>query len=143
MSELLQNETLNEQEAPPKREFWSELNIFEVMQIARVCHNLNKAYCQSQGDDSQVDWNDAPEWQRESAISGVKRILINLEDDVQPTPGVTHQSWYEEKILNGWTYGQVKDEVLKTHPSCLPYDELPASEKAKDYLFNQLVIELM
>ena len=31
-----------------------------VQDIARVAHELNKAYCESMGDHSQPDWDNAP-----------------------------------------------------------------------------------
>ena len=39
----------------------------EMDSIARVCHEVNRAYCQALGDDSQPTWEEAPEWQRASA----------------------------------------------------------------------------
>ncbi len=41
-------------------------------QIARVAHEVNRAYCQALGDNSQPAWEDAPQWQRDSAMLGVK-----------------------------------------------------------------------
>lgn len=38
---------------------------------ASICHAVNKAICQAFGDDSQVGFDDAPAWQRESAVKGV------------------------------------------------------------------------
>ena len=35
----------------------------------------------------------------------------------------------------GWVYGEHKDEQRKTHPCIVPYDELPAAQRAKDALF--------
>jgi len=31
-------------------------------QIARVTREVNRAYCLALGDDSQLPWNDAPQW---------------------------------------------------------------------------------
>ena len=42
----------------------------EVKQIAEIAHNINRAYCKSIGDDTQPEWKDAPDWQKQSAISG-------------------------------------------------------------------------
>ena len=36
-------------------------------EIARVAHEINRAYCASLGDTSQPAWEDAPEWQQQSA----------------------------------------------------------------------------
>lgn len=46
-----------------------------IEQIARVCHEVNRAYCQALGDDSQPAWEDAPQWQRDSALLGVQLLL--------------------------------------------------------------------
>ena len=39
-------------------------------QIARVCHEVNRAYCRAIGDESQPAWEDAPDWQQRSAVLG-------------------------------------------------------------------------
>jgi hypothetical protein len=60
-----------------------------VCLIAMVAHEVNKAYCQSIGDNSQPTWREAPEWQTDSAINGVehhvefyKRTVLGL---IHPT----------------------------------------------------------
>ena len=104
-------------------------------QIARVCHEVNRAYCQSLGDHSQLAWEDAPAWQRESAVHGVVAILANPET----TPEQSHLGWLREKAAAGWRYGPVKDAEKKEHPCFVPYGELPAEQRAKDYLFGAVV----
>lgn len=102
-----------------------------VEQIARVCHEANRAYCLALGDDSQPTWDDAPEWQRTSAINGVRFHLDN------PTagPSASHESWYDEKVAAGWIYGPVKDPAKREHPCMVPFHELPAEQRLKDSLF--------
>lgn len=109
-----------------------------VRSIAAVCHGVNRAYCLSQGDLSQPTWNEAPEWQRQSAITGVHYALTHPD----AKPADSHESWLAEKRASGWTYGPVKDPDAKTHPCFVPYDELPPSQKAKDYVFLAIVREL-
>lgn len=106
--------------------------------IAIICHQANKAYCLTLGDDSQKDWPDAPQWQRDSAIKGVEFILENPD----APPSASHDSWLAEKEKDGWKYGEIKDADAKTHPCCVPYDELPSAQKAKDYLFGGIVRSL-
>ena len=103
--------------------------------IAQVCHEANRAYCQALGDNSQPSWSKAPKWQRESAINGVKFIQENFD----AKPSASHESWMEEKRKDGWSYGPVKDPALKQHPCFVPYDQLPAEQKAKDYIFGAIV----
>jgi len=103
--------------------------------VAKFAHDMNAAYCRAIGDDSQPSWEDAPDWQKESAMKGVQFCLSNPD----APPSANHDSWLEVKKADGWKYGPVKDEVKKEHPCFVPYDELPVEQKVKDYLFKQVV----
>jgi hypothetical protein len=105
------------------------------VQIAQVAHEVNRAYCASIGDDSQPAWADAPDWQRASALAGVDMHLANPD----ATPEQSHESWLAVKLADGWTYGEVKNAELKQHPCFMPYADLPAAQKSKDYLFRAVV----
>lgn len=103
--------------------------------IARLCHEANRAYCLALGDTSQLPWEEAPDWQQLSAIRGVEFIIANPD----ALPSASHESWLEEKRATGWKYGPVKDPEAKTHPCFVPYDELPADQRAKDHIFGAIV----
>jgi len=113
--------------------------IIGVEQVAQVCHEANRAYCQSIGDFSQREWNAAPKWQQQSAIEGVKFHLQSLEAGVPPSPAASHESWLREKEREGWVYGPVKDIEAKTHPCMVPYTSLPLEQQLKDYIFAGIV----
>jgi hypothetical protein len=106
-----------------------------IVFIAMVCHQANKAWCSANGDHSQVDWENAEQWQKDSAINGVKFKIENplAGDDAQ------HNNWMKEKIADGWVYGEVKDAEAKTHPCIVPYNELPEFQQKKDALFSAIV----
>ena len=104
-------------------------------QIARVCHEVNRAYCASIGDHSQPAWETAPDWQRKSAVTGVAFTLAHPE----AKPSDSHVSWLAEKERDGWKHGPVKDPDKKEHPCFVPYDELPIEQRTKDYLFQAVV----
>ena len=103
--------------------------------IAYVCHQANKAWCQSEGDESQTDWAFAEQWQRDSAIKGVKFRLENPEAG----PDAQHNAWSADKIADGWVYGEVQDVEKKTHPCLVPFDQLPLFQQKKDKLFSAIV----
>lgn len=106
-----------------------------IVRIAKVAHEVNRAYCQSLGDLSQAAWEDAPDWQRTSAINGVKHHIEHPDT----TPEGSHEKWLEEKRATGWKYGPVKDAEKKEHPCFLPYAQLKESDKAKDFIFRAVV----
>lgn len=106
----------------------------DVALIAKVAHEANRAYCTAIGDDSQPPWDQAPDWQRDSAIKGVE---AHLASDL--TPQESHEAWLEHKRAEGWTYGEVKNADLKQHPCFVPYAELPIEQRAKDYIFAGVV----
>lgn len=106
-----------------------------ILDIAKVCHQANKALCESLGDTSQPDWENAPLWQTNSAIAGVE---FNITNPTAPA-SASHDCWLEDKRAHGWSWGIEKDVELKTHPCFVPYDELPKEQQAKDYLFKNIV----
>lgn len=108
-------------------------------QIARICHEVNRAYCAAMGDHSQPDWDNAPDWQVKSAVAGVRFIRTNPD----ASPSASHESWMEEKRRDGWSYGPVKDPARKQHPCFVAYEDLPIEQRAKDYLFGAVVRSLL
>lgn len=111
-----------------------QLNKHPLDAIARVCHEVNKAYCEALGDNSQPTWEDAPAWQRESARMGVDLHLMGNFG-----PEASHISWMNQKLEDGWTYGPVKDPEAKQHPCMVPFGQLPREQQAKDYIFRAVV----
>lgn len=107
----------------------------EAYSIAIVCHEANKAWCFVNADESQKGWTEAEEWQRESAIKGV---LFKLDN---PDAGhdAQHNAWMQDKITDGWVYGEVKDAEAKTHPCIVPFEQLPLFQQKKDALFCAIV----
>ena len=110
----------------------------QVKDIAKVAHELNKAYCESIGDNSQPEWDNAPEWQQSSAVNGVQFPL----DNPDALPSASHESWLKQKTKEGWKYGEIKNPELKEHPCFVPYDQLPVSQQSKDFIFRQTVHSL-
>lgn len=106
-----------------------------IEQIARICHEANRAYCISLGDLSQSPWEECQQWQRDSAVAGVRAHLANPD----MTPEQSHQAWMDFKLAEGWKHGPVKDPAKKEHPQMVPYAELPVEQRAKDYIFSGIV----
>lgn len=112
-----------------------------LIKIAIVAHEANRAWCATNGDLTQPSWNDAPDWQQESAINGVLFHAKNPEAG----NSASHDSWMKEKEEAGWVYGEVKDPEATppTHPCMVPFDQLPEADQLKDSLFRSIVHGLL
>lgn len=107
-----------------------------VEEIAKECHEANRHYCESIGDNSQVEWDKAEDWQKESAINGVRFYNSDI------TPEQQHEAWMKDKKEAGWKYGKEKDAKKKTHPCMVPYDKLPEDQKLKDEIFQSVIKQM-
>jgi len=103
--------------------------------IARICHETNRAYCFGLGDHSQPTWDLAADWQRDSTIKGVVMALEHPET----TPEQSHEAWMKEKLAAGWKYGPQKAPDRLEHPCLVPYSELSPEHRMKDTLFLAVV----
>ena len=104
-------------------------------QIAAICHETNRAYCRTLGDITQPPWDEAPEWQKASAVDGVRFHLANAG----APDSASHDNWMAHKLADGWKYGETKDPDAKTHPCLVPFDQLPIEQQRKDGLFAAVV----
>lgn len=55
----------------------------------------------------------------------------------------THEVWAQQRMAEGWTYGEKRDNDRKTHPDLIPYEELPESEKEYDRSSSMETIKLI
>lgn len=104
--------------------------------IAKVCHQANKALCESNNDYSHLDWEkEINSGKQESTLNGVNFRILNpnlgFEDQ--------HNAWMKDKLENGWTYGEEKNVEKKKHPCLVPYNQLSEFQKMKDKLFIAIV----
>ena len=109
-----------------------------VEQIARVCYEANRAYCITLNDFSQLPWEAAPPWQRDSCIAGVR---FRIENPDAP-PRASHENWMKHKQAEGWVFGEKKSGADKTHPCMVPFDQLPEDQQRKDVIFALIVAAL-
>ena len=43
-----------------------------------------------------------------------------------------HEVWAQNRMNQGWTYGEKRDDILKKHPCLIPYENLSEEEKEYD-----------
>lgn len=108
-----------------------------VEDIAKICHQVTKGYCKAFGE-LHKNWDDAPGGQRNSWVKGVEFHLKNPD----ASASASHAAWLAHKEKDGWCYGAVKNESLRTHPCCLPFEKLTYFDQAKDHIFRAIVDSL-
>ncbi|MCH5247752.1 MAG: Ryanodine receptor Ryr [Muribaculaceae bacterium] len=61
---------------------------------------------------------------------------IELPDELKPLlesmAKNVHEVWAKQRISEGWTYGEKRDDNLRKHPGLVPYEELSEIEKQYD-----------
>jgi hypothetical protein len=55
--------------------------------------------------------------------------LISLTEKIAQN---VHEVWSQNRINDGWKYGEVRNDHTKETPCLIPYDSLPESEKEYD-----------
>ena len=54
-----------------------------------------------------------------------------------------HEVWAQERMNQGWVYGEKRDDVKKHHPCLIPYEELSEDEKKYDRNTSQETLKLI
>lgn len=61
---------------------------------------------------------------------------IKLPEELKPLLEAmaknVHEIWAQERINQGWTYGEKRDDASKHHPCLIAYEDLPEEEKVYD-----------
>lgn len=61
---------------------------------------------------------------------------VELSDDLKSLVEMmarhVHDVWAQSRMAQGWKYGERRDDVEKTHPCLVDYDDLPEVEKDYD-----------
>jgi len=109
-----------------------------VEQIAEVCHEANRAYCLSLGDNSHKVWKDISWASKQSAIAAV----VFLQENPNVSLKFRHEDWRKRNAADGWTYGDAVDLEEKTHPCMITYEKLPLKYQVSNTLFRAIVTAL-
>lgn len=60
------------------------------------------------------------------------KLPASLSSLLEQLAANTHEVWATQRIRDGWAHGSRRDDIRKQHPSLVPYDQLPESEKEYD-----------
>lgn len=108
-----------------KAPVWEELSVFlRRSNLAAADHLLTKAGVLLGEAVTRLDAG--------NCRLAYKRYLETREERGQSYRETEHRRWARFYILNGWQYGTVRDNDLRTHPDLRPFEELSSEETAKD-----------
>lgn len=77
------------------------------------------------------------------ADTSLQEIPEELMPLIEEMAKNVHEVWAQNRILEGWSYGPVRDDSLKQHPCLVPYEDLPESEKEYDRATSQQTLKLI
>ena len=68
------------------------------------------------------------------SLQDMEKIELSeeLESLIEILAIQVHQTWMKQRLEDGWRYGTERNDIKKTHPCLVPYDQLPESEKLYD-----------
>ena len=64
--------------------------------------------------------------------TGNVQLPAELDELVEKIAKNVHDVWAQSRMEEGWTYGEERNDNVKTHPCLVPYEELPEVAKAYD-----------
>jgi hypothetical protein len=55
----------------------------------------------------------------------------------------THEVWSRQRLKDGWSYGNERNDAAKKHPDLVSYDKLSESEKDYDRVVVEEVVKVI
>jgi patatin-like phospholipase/acyl hydrolase len=74
----------------------------------------------------------AADYHPEPIETGAVELPPHLAELTERLAENAHDHWAMGRLAQGWIHGPVRDDSAKTHPSLVPYGDLPESEKEFD-----------
>lgn len=60
------------------------------------------------------------------------QLSMDLDSLIEQLAKNVHEVWAAGRVAEGWIYSKERDDIKKTHPCIVPYEQLPESEKEYD-----------
>ena len=67
----------------------------------------------------------------------------DIDDLIEAIAENSHDIWARQRMDDGWTYGEKRDDEHKKHPDLVPYSDLPEIEKKYDRITARGILQLI
>ena len=71
------------------------------------------------------------------------QIPNDIDDLIEAIAENSHDIWARQRMDDGWTYGEKRDDEHKKHPDLVPYSDLPEKEKEYDRITARGILQLI
>ncbi len=106
-----------------------------TLYIAKLYAEVLNGYLMAVSPNEVIAWEDVPFAEQKQIIEHVEWRIANRKAPVSEH----HNRWLVGMMDAGWRIGERLDVSAMLHPLLRPWDSLPDSQKAKDYIFVALV----
>ena len=72
------------------------------------------------------------EYRPEPIDTSQVQVPREIEELTEELARNAHENWAQQRLADGWRWGEARDDARKLHPCLVPYEELPESEKVYD-----------
>lgn len=70
-------------------------------------------------------------------------LAADIEAHMEDLASSEHYRWMAWRLINGWSYGEKRDNERKLHPNMVSYEKLTKPEKDKDRVIVRLIPQLL
>lgn len=78
------------------------------------------------------------------ASEGFQPKTLSLDEtEIETMAKIEHSRWSWDRRLTGWIFGSTRNNLEKTHPGLIPYEELSEAEKEKDRELVRIIPSLL
>ena len=84
-----------------------------------------------------------PEWKPAPLATDDVSLPRELEALVERLAENAHDNWAAQRLAEGWTLGEQRDDATRKHPDLVPYERLPDGEKAYDRLLATQTLKVI
>jgi hypothetical protein len=84
-----------------------------------------------------------PEWRPVPLATDDVTLPLELEALVELLAENAHDNWGAQRLAEGWTHGEQRNDAARKHPDLVPYERLSDGEKAYDRLLATQTLKVI